>query len=294
MAGSNPDRGQTVSTVLGRRLGGELLLMREARGMRQSQAAEALSASVSKVAKMERGLVPMRDPDIRALCHLYGQEDSTLVGRLLSLARKDRERRRAHGWWEGSHGVALAEYIALEEIALRLRIWQMALVPGLFQTAEYVRALAFADLSWDDLDRAEKVVESRMMRQSRLFGEGSLHLHAVIWEAGLRQQIGGPDVMRRQLAHVVDLAQKPSITVQVLPYTAGGHPCVGGPFNILSFAEGDALDVVYMEGLDSTTWAEGAEESAQYVSLFARISEASLSPDDSVRYIEDIAKGMLD
>ncbi|MGW7594517.1 helix-turn-helix domain-containing protein, partial [Streptomyces rubiginosohelvolus] len=99
MAGSNPDRGRTVSTVLGRRLGGELLRMREACSLRQAHAAEALTASVAKVAKIERGLVPMRDPDVRALCHLYGETDETTVGKLLALAKTDRERRKASGWW---------------------------------------------------------------------------------------------------------------------------------------------------------------------------------------------------
>jgi hypothetical protein len=157
-------------------------------------------------------------------------------------------------------------------------MWQMAVIPGLFQTAEYVRALAVADLTWDELDRIEEVVDSRAKRQQRLYEDEPLRVHAIIWEAALRQQIGGPGVMARQVQHLVDLARKPNITVQVLPFRAGGHPCIGGPFNILSFAEDDALDVVHMDGLRSTSWAEGAEESAHYGELFARTSQVGCRP----------------
>lgn len=292
MAGTNPNRGDTVSTALGRRLGGELLKMREALGLKQSAAAEVLSASLSKVTKMERGLVPMRDPDIRALCELYGQRDDAVVRQLLTLARTDRERRRARGWWNRVHQESTAEYIALEAVALRIRTWQVALVPGLFQTAEYVRSLGVADLAWDDLDRIEQVVDSRARRQERLYTDSPVRMHAIVWEAALRQQVGGSKVMRRQLLHLLEMARQPNVTLQVLPFRAGGHPCVGGPFNILSFAENDALDVVHMDGLRSATWAEGAEESAYYGDLFARTSQVSLSPYDSEKFIGDLAKGM--
>ena len=97
MPSRDPERGNPVSTVLARRLGGELLRLREGLGLRQVHAAEALTASVAKVAKMERGLVPMRDPDVRALCHLYGVDDERVVADLLRLAKLDRERRRARG-----------------------------------------------------------------------------------------------------------------------------------------------------------------------------------------------------
>lgn len=266
--------------------------MRESCALRQTHAAEALTASVAKVAKMERGLVPMRDPDVRALCHLYGRETPEFVNQLLSLARTDRERRRSRGWWDDSHRGATAEFISLEQVALRVRAWQMALIPGLLQTADYIRALGVADLSWDELDQLEQVVDSRARRQTRVYDDEPLRVHAIIWEAALRQEIGGSAVMARQLAHLLELAQRPNVLIQVLPYRAGGHPCVGGAFNILSFSEDDALDVVHMDSLRSTVWAEGAEESAHYSALFARTAQVSLSPYDSMRYIEDIAKGM--
>lgn len=288
-----PDTGNRVSTVLARQLGSQLLSFREAAGLNQSQAAQVLSAQAAKVAKMERGWVPFRDPDVIALCRAYGIDSPDVVAGLLRLAKLDRERRRAKGWWVTSltQG-SLREYIAMEDVALRLRTWQLALIPGLFQTPEYMRALSVAAVSPDRVDEIERLVDVRLRRQRRLGGDNPLRVHAVIWEAALRQMIGGPHVMRRQLEHLRGLAEEPHIDVQVLPFRAGVHLCGGGPFNILSFAESGALDVVHMDGLRSTNWVEGTDESADYTELFARICAASLSPYDSSQFMESIAKGM--
>lgn len=284
--------GNRTSTVLGRRLGGELLRMRVAAGKKQQEAAEALSATATKVVKMERGWVPMRDPDIRALCRLYGVEEADAVGQLLELAKTDRERRKVKGWWNDAPTVKTqVEYIVMEDAALRIRQWQLALIPGLLQTPEYTRAMCVADMTWDDIDRIEDVVEARTKRQARLYGDEPLMLHAVIWEAALRQLMGGPGVMGRQLAHLCHLAELPNVQIQVLPFRAGAHPCVGGPFNILSFADDGAVDVVYAEAPRSSIWIEDAEESAVFTTLFDRVSRAGLSPYDSVQFIDSLSKG---
>ncbi|MEV7416002.1 helix-turn-helix transcriptional regulator [Streptomyces sp. NPDC089919] len=293
MPGRNPDRGVSVSTVLGRRLGGELLRMREALGLRQAHAAEALTASVAKVAKMERGLVPMRDPDVRALCHLYGEDDDDVVDGLLALARLDRERRRARGWWHHGPDVGgLGEYIAMEDAATQIRTWQTALVPGLLQTADYVRAMCVVSETWKDPGEIEPVVTVRMKRQARLAGERPLRFHAVIAEGALRQQVGGRDVMRAQLAHLVQMAELPNVHVQVLPYSAGAHPCMSGAFSILSFAEPGAVDVGYTEGIASAVWVESAAGTAIYDRSFDRIARMCLAPRASVDLIHGVGKGM--
>ncbi|MFD5110924.1 helix-turn-helix domain-containing protein [Streptomyces sp. NPDC058391] len=280
-----------ASTVLGRRLGGELLSLRVAAGKKQQEAAEALSATATKVVKMERGWVPMRDPDIKALCQLYGVEDGEVVAGLLRLAKTDRERRKVKGWWNDTPTTATqVEYIAMEDAALRIRQWQLALIPGLFQTPEYTRAMGVADMSWDDIDRIEDVVAARAKRQVRLYGDEPLRIHAVIWEAALRQLMGGPEVMKRQLAHLCHLSELPNVQIQVLPFHAGAHPCSGGPFNILSFGEDEAVDVVHMDAIGSTIWIENAEESAVFATLFDRAARASMSPYDSIRFIDSLGK----
>ncbi|WP_308315323.1 helix-turn-helix transcriptional regulator [Streptomyces sp. ISL-100] len=292
MAGGQTSLGNRVSTVLARKLGGELLRLRDSAGLTQPQAAAALSATAAKVAKMERGWVPFRDPDILALCQLYGVDDSKTVDSLLHIAKLDRERRKAKGWWKHSPNAgALAEYIAMEDVATRVRTWQLSLVPGLFQTAEYARALAVSDGVWEDPDDIERIVAVRIKRQARLTGETPLQVHAVIWEAALRQLVGGPEVMRAQLDHLLDMAELPNIHVQVLPFRAGGYPCIGGAFNIVSFAEAGAVDVVHVDTIASTVWVEDTNEGAAYGTFFDRTARLSLSPHDSELLIDSIGKG---
>ncbi|MGW3682938.1 helix-turn-helix domain-containing protein [Streptomyces prasinus] len=293
MAGRNPDRGITVSTVLARRLGGELLRMREACGMRQSHAAEALSASVAKVAKMERGGVPMRDPDIRALCHLYGEIDEAEIEKLLLLARTDRERRKARGWWNQYPQLsAMVEYVALEDIATSIRTWQLAFIPGLLQTPDYARAVAVGAGSWEDPGEIEPFVEARLARQARLRSEHPLELWAVIHEGALRQLVGGRDVMRDQLGHLLDLARTDTVKVQVVPSVAGANPGMIGAFGIVSFAEPGALDVVHMDVPSSTLWLESEEDAARHRRIFDRIARVGLAERNALDLMETIRKEM--
>ncbi|MEU6485173.1 helix-turn-helix transcriptional regulator [Streptomyces sp. NPDC046887] len=291
MAGTNPDRGVSVSTVLGRRLGGELLRMREACGLRQAAAAEALTASVAKVAKMERGLVPMRDPDIRALCHLYGERDEQAIGRLLELAKTDRGRRKARGWWNQYPELrAMIEYVALEDIAKGVRTWQGAFVPGLLQTPAYAHALAVGNAEWEDPDEIERFVAGKMARQGRLADDTPLDLWAVIGEGALRQLVGGREVMREQLAHLVEAAELPNVRVQVVPFLAGSHPGLSSAFSIVSFAETGAMDVVYMETTSSTLWLESQADALSHGMTFNRIVRNGLVPQESIALIDGIRR----
>ncbi|MEV6578114.1 helix-turn-helix transcriptional regulator [Streptomyces sp. NPDC051582] len=285
-------QGNRVSTVLGRRLGGELNRLRTAAGKTQLQAAREITATATKIVKMESGWVPMRDPDIRVLCEFYGVTDEQVVGGLLDLARLDRERRKAKGWWRQVPSMgSLAEYVAMEDIATRIRTWQPALIPGLLQTADYIRALGVSSESWQHPDEIEVLVTSRIKRQARLWDDKPLEFHAIVWEAALRQRIGGPEVMCGQLNHLLDMAKRPHVHVQVLPFRVGSHHAVASGFSIVSFDEPGALDVGYSEGIATTVWVEGADGNEAYARAFDRVSRMSLSPHDSLNLIEAIGKG---
>ncbi|WP_416974355.1 helix-turn-helix domain-containing protein [Streptomyces sp. 4F14] len=285
--------GNRTSTVLARKLGGELLRLRDAAGLTQRQAAEAINATNSKIVKMEQGWVPMRDPDVRILCEAYGLEDQEALARLLELAKLDRERRKARGWWRGSVGDgAMAEFIAMEDVASRVRTWQPSLIPGLFQTSGYTRALAVAEGRWEDPNEIERIVEVKQKRQGRLLSEDPLHYHAVIWEAALRQQVGGHSVMRAQLERLLEFARLDNVRLQVLPYRTGAHPCIAGPFSVISFAGDKALDVVHADTIMDMIWVENEAESDTYATLFDRTSRLSLAPHDSVALIDSLYKEM--
>ena len=291
MTNARADRGTSVSTVLGRRLGGELLRMREGLGLRQAAAAEALTASVPKVAKMERGLVPMRDPDIRALCHLYGVEDEEVITRLLGLAKTDRDRRKTRGWWNQQPVLSeMVEYVALEDIATHIRTWQGSIVPGLLQTPDYARAIAVGNGSWDDPDEIEPFVEARMARQLRLTGDRPLQLWTVIHEAALRQLVGGRAVMRAELDHLLEVSRLPNVKIQVLPFLVGAHPGMTSAFTIVSFAEPGAIDVVHMDTTSSTLWLESEHDAAREGLIFNRLVRLALAQHNSAALIEGIRK----
>lgn len=283
--------GNRTSTVLGRKLGAELLRLRNAAGVKQVDAGKFLSAGNTKIAKMESGWVPMRDPDIRALSEFYGLTDQSAIQELLALAKLDRERRKAKGWWRFvSEANPLSQYIAMEDVASRIRTWDLAFIPGLFQTAEYTRALVVGHGDWDDPEEVEPIVEVRQKRQQRIHGEEPLELYSVVWEAALRQLVGGPAVMRRQLIHMMEIAKLPHIRLQVLPFRAGSHPCAAGAFHILSFAESGALDVIYTDSNMKAVVVENEEQSAMYRAHFERTARLSLSPHDSLQLIDDICQ----
>jgi hypothetical protein len=286
-------QGNSTSTVLGRRLGGELSKLRTAAGLTQTHAAKALTASTTKVAKMEGGWVPVRDPDIRALCDLYGVHDPGAVGGLLELARVDRERRKAKGWWDDYtiHGV-MQEYVALESAATEIRAWQPAFVPGLLQTRAYASALRMnptAALA-KNTEPDDEFVAARLARQRRLSDDPPLSLRTVIYEAVLRNLPGGPDIARGQLDHLTEMADLPNLSLRIFPFEAGPHPGLNGSFSIMSFTEPGAMDVVYIEAPFTQRWVEGGERAAAHDALFKMITERSLSERDSVSFIQRLRK----
>ncbi|MFA3836979.1 helix-turn-helix domain-containing protein [Streptomyces aureus] len=289
MKPDQPSQGNRASTVLGRRLGGELLKLRLEAGLTQGQAAQALSASTAKVAKMESGWVPMRDPDIRALCDRYGVTDLDLIKHLLTLADRDRDRRKVRGWWNQYPELrTLVEYVALEDVATSVRTWQLAFVPGLFQTPDYARALAVGSADWEDPDEIERFVEAKIARQSRLTGDVPLEIWAIVAEAALRQLVGGRSVMRAQLSHLLKTARLPNVKLQVMPSLAGAHPGMTSSFNVVSFTDPGAMDVVYMDTTSSTLWLESEKDATHHNTLFGRIARLSMAQHDSRALIESI------
>ncbi|MFF6999189.1 helix-turn-helix domain-containing protein [Streptomyces sp. NPDC008313] len=295
MTPRQPQQGNSTSSVLGRRLGSELLRIRTAAGLTQPQAAKVLSASTAKIAKMEGGWVPVRDPDIRALCDLYGVHDPGAVGGLLELARIDRERRKAKGWWDDYRSAlgVMHEYVTLEHAARTIRTWQPAFIPGLLQTPDYVRRLRQGDPTPTMARRQgpdEEFVTARLARQQRLHDDRPLHLHAVIYEAALRNFPGGAETARGQLDHLSTMTELPNVSLQVYPFSSGPHLGLNSSLNIISFAEPGAMDVVYSEVPFTQLWIEGGEGTAAHVELFQYIAERSLDERQSALLLHSLRK----
>ncbi|WP_326723510.1 helix-turn-helix domain-containing protein [Streptomyces sp. NBC_00243] len=280
------------STVLGRQLGDELRRLREAVGLTTTQAAEALDCTKGKISRIENGHVPVRTPDLIALMQTYGVEDLETRERLGSLARRANRRRR-EGWWH-QYGAVLADtyrdYIEMENICDGIKTFQAQLIPGLLQTPAYGRAITVASRAWKTAEEIDQFVQVRIARQERLAGEAPLELWAVLAEGVLRQQVGGPTVMRDQLEHLATMAERPNITVQVLPFSRGAHSGMFGPYLLLSFPRVSALDLVLTETPIGNIWMEQESEVAHYRELFDDARTSALPPTESLRLIRRIAK----
>lgn len=280
------------STVLGRQLGEELRRYREAAGLSTTQAAEALDCTKGKISRMENGRVLVRTPDVVALLHAYGVDDLETRERLTRLTRTANRRRR-EGWWH-QYGSVLADtyrdYIEMESICESVRTFQAQLVPGLLQTPQYGRAVTVASRAWQSSEEVDQFVQVRLSRQQRLIDEPALELWAVFAEGVLRQEVGGPEVMRAQLDHVADMAEHPNITVQVLPFSRGAHSGMFGPYLLMSFPQVTAQDLVLTETPTGNIWMERELEVARYRALFDDARTAALPPTESLALIRRTAK----
>ena len=280
------------STVLGRQLGDELRRFREAAGVSMAGAAEILDCTKAKVSRLENGHVPVRAPDLRALLEAYRVESPDARDRLTALARRSNRRRR-DGWWHQYSEVLSDSYqdqIEMEAICSSVRTFQVQLIPGLLQTPEYVRALQVAGRRWQTPKEIDQVVQVRLARQKRLAGEEPLALWAVLAEGVLRQQVGGPAVMRDQLEHLVGMARHPHITVQVLPFSCGAHSGMFGPYLLLGFPQLASMDLVLTETQTGNTWLEREEDVASYRVLFDDARTTALPPTESLELIRRVAK----
>ncbi|MFF1699025.1 helix-turn-helix domain-containing protein [Streptomyces sp. NPDC058257] len=280
------------STVLGRQLGDELRRLREASAMTTTASAEVLDCTKGKISRIENGHVPVRSPDLIALMTAYGVEDAQTRERLSTLARRANRRRR-EGWWHQYASVLGDTYrdqIEMEAICDSVRTYQVHLVPGLLQTAEYGRAVTVASRAWQTPEEIDQFVQVRLARQQRLTGDAPMELWAVLAEGVLRQQVGGEAVMRDQLEHMANLAEQPNITVQVLPFSRGAHSSMFGPYLLLSFPQVASLDLVLTETPAGNIWTEGESEVAHYRTLFDDARTTALPPTESLSLIHRIAK----
>ncbi|MFB6615798.1 DUF397 domain-containing protein [Streptomyces sp. NPDC056367] len=221
----------------------------------------------------------------------YSVADQKTRERLGALAQRANRRRR-EGWWH-QYGSVLAEtyldYIEMEDICDRIRTFQVQLVPGLLQTAEYGRAVTVASRAWHSAEEVEQFVQVRLARQERLTGERKLELWAVLAEGVLRQQVGGPTMMRDQLEHLADMAEQSNITVQVLPFSRGAHSGMYGPYLLMSFPRIAAQNLVLIETPTGTIWMEQDSEVARYMELFDDARTSALPPTESLGLIRRMA-----
>ncbi|WP_033343408.1 helix-turn-helix domain-containing protein [Catenuloplanes japonicus] len=275
-------------TVRRRRLGAELRKHREEAGVTIEAVAERLHCSTSKVSRIETGHTSATPRDVRAMLDIYGI-DGDESSELVQISREARQK----GWWHPYSTVLTGAYVGLEAEANSVRAYEQQVVPGLLQTEEYARAMirsARPDISADEVERRVRV---RIERQSLLMQDDPIDLWMVLDEAVVGRPVGGDAVMRAQIQHLVDRAELPNVTLQVLPFSAGAHAGMDGTFTILDFPEPTDTDVVYAENATGGLFLEKADELRKYVFIFDHIRAAALRPEESVALLADLAKEPL-
>lgn len=275
-----------------RKLGAELRALRAQSGLTSGEAARLVGWHQSKVSRIETGTSGVKPADVRSLLDVYGVADPQLRELMLALAGSDGA--GGHHWWHAYRGVlppTYRDFISLESQAGAMRTLETSVVPGLLQTAEYARAVTRAAVEGAPDARLDTLVEVRLARQVVLRADPPLELSAVLDEAVLRREVGGPGVMARQLERLVEAARLPQVRLQVLPFTAGAHIGVTGPFVIFSFPSTSDLDVVVLDHLTSSLYLERKEDLQAYSEAFNTLQIHALSPEDSLDYIAGIGAG---
>jgi hypothetical protein len=274
-------------TVLRMLLGNQLRRYREAAGVTPDQAGWEIRASRSKISRLERGRVSFKERDVADLLTFYGVTDEQVRGGILAAARQA----SAPGWWS-KYGDVLADwfeaYLGLEAAASVIRMFELQFVHGLFQTEDYARAVTRLGYRAAPAAEIDRRVSMRLKRQDLLTRPGQPQVWTIIDEGALRRPVGGRAVMHAQLHRLIEAAELPNVTIQVVPYAHGGHAAAGGSFAVLRFAETDLPDVVYIEHLTSALYLDKREDVDHYMEVMNHVSTEALSPARTVSFLAEI------
>jgi transcriptional regulator with XRE-family HTH domain len=282
------DYGQAGPTVVRMLLGARLRRLRQSAGITRDNAGQAIRASGSKISRLELGRTGFKQRDVSDLLTLYGvSDDDAERAILLGLARQANDA----GWWHGFNDILPAwfePYLGLEQAASIIRSYEVAFIPGLLQTPEYARAVIRL---MDGVSEAEadQRVALRVQRQQLLHRPNPPRLWVVIDETALRRPIGGRTAMLEQVDHLVQMSRLPNVTVQVMPFSAGGHAAAGGQVTMLRFPEELLPDVVYQEQMDSAVYLNKPADTVHHWNVLNRVATEALPPDASVAKLRRLA-----
>jgi transcriptional regulator with XRE-family HTH domain len=272
-----------------RLVGMALRRYRENRGFTLEDAARVLECDRSKISRIETGQRGIRARDLRDLIAEYGigEQERALLAAIATP-------KSASGWWQGYEDVLTEEsrdYLLMESLAGQLLTYHTQQIPDLLQTRAYAIAVAEVGTSAPDPDAACRSAEATLARQKAILGTKEPELTVIIAEGALHQQVGGADVMRCQLARLVELVDtSPQLTIQVLPFAAGAYPGLGvGGLTILTFPGAPSLGLVRIAGVSGGIYLDDAEAVNRHASAFARIRDAAFSVPASAAMLRRMA-----
>lgn len=272
----------------GRQLAAELRRLREAAVLTGDEVATRLRWSASKVSRIETGRSAVSAGDLRLLLDLY-EVTGSLRDRLTELGRTAAQR----GWWDAFGdilGSGYSTFLALEDDAESERFYAQMIMPGILQTEQYAEEIMRTGLSAMPPREIARRVQARTTRQKLLTRNDPLELSVVLDESALRRHVGGADVMVGQLSHLTEMAELPNITLQVLPFATGAHIAMEGSFVVLRFPGPVPSYLVYLENMTGQLIIENEAEAYHYTLSFERLQGAALEPEESIDFINQIAR----
>ena len=265
------------ATVLRMILGKRLKDLRERAGLSLDAAAGALRVNSLTVRRMEKAEVGLKILYVEKLLHTYGIGPQETC-EFLKLA----ERANEPGWWHRYREVLpgwFTAYVSLESDATTLRVYEPHYVTGLLQTRDYARAILRAGFPNDSDDELEHRVDLRLHRQDLLTKPDAPTLWVVMGEAVLHTLIGGPDIMRDQIDHLLDVtAELPNVSVDIIPFAAGPHIGAFGPYTYFRFDAPELPDVVYTEGVSGGAYFDQRADVADHLEAHNRMSLLASTP----------------
>lgn len=278
----------TGSTVPRRMLGRQLKRLREQSGVSPSAAAKAIEVSTQTLWRMESGQPgpKLKELYVGVLCRMYGansEETQALTG-LVAEAKKP-------GWWHSYSDAIPAHFdlfIGLEEAAKRLTTFQLTLVPGLLQTPEYRRAVAWVELPNHPTPEVDRLVEVHERRRARLRDNGDrLSLDVLLAESALHHEVGGAAVMAGQLRHLAEIGTLTNVSVRVIPQSVGSHiGLITGSFVMLEFPPHPTSrltepPVAYVQGYTGALYLDQHTEIGKYRDALVRLGHVALDRERS-------------
>jgi transcriptional regulator with XRE-family HTH domain len=279
-------RPQAGPTVLARVLGAYLREAREAAGVTAGEAAEAIGGSRSKISRVETAQSPLQPRDVAVLLALYQVTPAEELPQILAMAE-----RAARPEWFQPYAPVIRDWVqpllGLESDAQTIRTYEPHFVPGLLQTEEYARTLAASSRYVRTAADIEDRVQLRKKRQERLLRPGGPRLWMMFDESVLHRPVGGPGVMRRQMEHLLEVMQGPTV-IQVAQLHAVAQVTPGSAVTYLRFAASFLPDVVYMEMMDTGIYLENGKAVEEYRAVLDELSARAETPQASAEFIEHL------
>jgi transcriptional regulator with XRE-family HTH domain len=281
-------------TTTRRRLRAELRRLRLAKGLSVENVTNEVEWSTSKLVRIEGGQVGISVSDLNALLQVYDVVDPAQQEELRALARGSRQRT----WWSAYQrflAPSYQEFIGAEADATRIRHYHPTAVPGLLQTTAYAQAMvAAASLEPVSDEVAQALVEVRQNRKQHVLDRSTPPDFTVILdEAVLRRPVGGPAAMREQLDYLMRVAERDTVTLMVIPFSAGPHPGLAGAFALFSYDDPANDDVLCLEtGSGNIVAKEDQDLVKQYNRAADRLEEIALPEPEAIEFVEKLRKAL--